>query len=146
MLAELARRLGGQRVEAAAGAQALPPAAVNAAPVMPLAPIESRLAQHPRLRKVARNFALQLPAKLQAMRAAAADGNWVELAPLAHWLKGAGGTVGFDAFFEPSRDLEQHALRGDFAAVDAALTLLERMAERIVVPAADAATPAQVAA
>ncbi len=148
LLAELARRLGGQRVEAAAGAQAQPPVAVtsNAESVMPLSPIESRLAHHPRLRKVARNFALQLPAKLQAMRTAAAGRNMAELAPLAHWLKGAGGTVGFDAFFEPSRDLEQHALQGDLAAVDAALTLLEQMALRIVVPAADTAAPASVAA
>ena len=54
-----------------------------------------------------RSFVEQLPAKLQAMQAALERRDLAELAALAHWLKGAGGTVGFDAFFEPARKLEQ---------------------------------------
>ena len=37
------------------------------------------------------------------------DCNWPELARAAHWLKGAGGTVGFAEFVEPSAHLEEIA-------------------------------------
>ena len=43
------------------------------------------------------------------MSKAWSDRNFEELANLAHWLKGAGGTVGFDAFTEPALSLEQLA-------------------------------------
>ena len=138
MLAELARRLGGEAVAAGDAAIVAEPAPVAARPG---SPIESRLAQHPRLRKVARRFAQQLPERLQAMRDAVDAQDMATLSQLAHWLKGAGGTVGFDAFFEPARDLEQHALGADLAAAQRSLDRLQEMAARIVVPD-DALVPA----
>ncbi len=143
MLAELARRLGGQQV----GVQAL---GAVAGPEQPVAatqaqrePIRSRLAQHPRLAKVARSFALQLPAKLQAMAQALARQDLAELAQLAHWLKGAGGTVGFDAFFEPAREFERLAKDADLPALQIGLKQLQEMADRMEVPPAQpAAVPA----
>jgi len=134
MLADLAGRLGGERV--AARAPAVPehsaPAQVAAGA---LAPIESRLAQHPRLRKVARRFVDQLPQKLRDMQASLAAGQLAELAQHAHWLKGAGGTVGFDAFFEPARDLETQALQGQADAAARTLDVLQALALRVVAPA-----------
>jgi hypothetical protein len=53
---------------------------------------------------------------------------------LAHWLKGAGGTVGFDVFFEPALELEGLAKQGDRGAIGAALGQLDALAARIVVP------------
>jgi HPt (histidine-containing phosphotransfer) domain-containing protein len=72
----------------------------------------SRLAKHPRFESIARRFALQLPHKLAEMNAALEAGQLQELAALAHWLKGAGGSIGFDDFFEPSKRLEEAALGG----------------------------------
>ncbi len=143
MLAELARRLGGQQIGVLAlGAVAGPEQPVAAAPAQ-REPIRSRLAQHPRLAKVARSFALQLPAKLQAMAQALARQDLAELAQLAHWLKGAGGTVGFDAFFEPAREFERHAKDADLPALQIGLKQLQEMADRMEVPAAQpAAAPA----
>jgi PAS domain S-box-containing protein len=148
MLAELAQRLGGVQdgTVAATGAQnwgGHPVAAMAAAPEVRLAsaapvganePIVSRLASHPRLAKVARSFALQLPDKLAAMGKALDQGDLDTIAQLAHWLKGAGGTVGFDAFFEPAREFEQHAKAGRVDAMRAGLKNLLEMADRMVVP------------
>ncbi len=110
------------------------------APAQPArgAPIHSRLATHPRLARVVRTFAAALPAKLQHMHAALAEHRFQELADLAHWLKGAGGTVGFDVFFEPARQLELQAREQDRAALQTTLAQLQALAARLVVPAAQA--------
>jgi HPt (histidine-containing phosphotransfer) domain-containing protein len=55
------------------------------------------------------------------MRQAWTDCNCKELAVLAHWLKGAGGTAGFDQFTEPARQLERLAKENDLARVPDAL-------------------------
>ncbi|MFZ2648774.1 MAG: ATP-binding protein [Burkholderiaceae bacterium] len=160
MLAELSLHLDGKRVAmseatgdsgaavnasgAGQGRRASTPLPDSQAPCSAAGePIVSRLAQHPRLRRVARNFALQLPAKLQAMLDAHARGDLNELAALAHWLKGAGGTVGYDELFEPARDLEQRAKGSPSEAVGEALLQLQALAQRIVIPDEPAAAPAQ---
>ena len=134
MLATIAQHLGGTRGPGVDTTAA--PAAAAVVEAAPAEPIVSRLARHPRLQHVVRSFALQLPAKLQAMDAALAHLDLAELQSLAHWLKGAGGTVGYDVFFEPARDLELHAQRGEIDAVRADLAVLHTLAARIVVPAA----------
>lgn len=111
---------------------AVPPA-VTAAPAAP--PIISRLAGKPRLRPTLRKFAERLGEQLTAMEAARRDGNFDELAQLAHWLKGAGGTVGYDAFTEPAVRLEQLVLARDTGGIPAALAELRALAGRMVVPA-----------
>jgi CheY-like chemotaxis protein len=149
MLAELALHLEGQRggmgeVAALAHAEPLPAPVPNlASAVAPGGPVVSRLANHPRLHRVVRNFALQLPEKLQAMLDAQARGDLSQLSNLAHWLKGAGGTVGYDALFEPARDLEERALSSDIAGVATAIRQLQALALRIVIPRAPTPTSEQ---
>jgi signal transduction histidine kinase/DNA-binding response OmpR family regulator len=96
--------------------------------------VVSRLADHPRLRGVVRRFALQLPERMQAFEKARAAGDDAELAQLAHWLKGAAGTVGFDAFTEPALVLEQATKVHDRARVETAMGILRDIAGRVVVP------------
>jgi HPt (histidine-containing phosphotransfer) domain-containing protein len=67
------------------------------------------------------------------------------VAELAHWLKGAGGTVGFDVFTKPAAQLEVHAKAGDAAQVKPAIEHLRQLAARIVVPQGEiaAASPSE---
>jgi HPt (histidine-containing phosphotransfer) domain-containing protein len=53
---------------------------------------------------------------------------------LAHWLAGAAGTVGYDAFTEPARELEAAAKALDSQAAEAALQRIVRMGLLMEVP------------
>ena len=53
---------------------------------------------------------------------------------LAHWLKGAGGTVGYDDFTAPARNLETLSKAGDAQGTRAALDELRGLEARLVVP------------
>lgn len=123
----------GKTAPAARAALAAVPPAIAAAPAAPA--IISRLAGKPRLRPTLRKFAERLGEQLMAMEAARRDGNFDELALLAHWLKGAGGTVGYDAFTEPSVRLEQLVLARASGEIPAVLAELRALAARMVVPA-----------
>jgi HPt (histidine-containing phosphotransfer) domain-containing protein len=83
-------------------------------------------------------FVEQLPVKLAQMDSAVTRADMQELASLAHWLKGAGGSVGFDDLFEPAKALELAAKAHDQPAalqVLADLHGLDRRIQRAVAPA-----------
>jgi HPt (histidine-containing phosphotransfer) domain-containing protein len=103
----------------------------------------SRLAHHPRLAKVARTFCATLPEKLAAMEHALANRQLDDLAGLAHWLKGAGGTVGYDDFFEPAKLLEVQARAGRIPELRQTLQDLQSLAARVQPPPERAAAPAE---
>jgi len=153
LLGTLAEKLGaGRRAKAAAAPaeQAAPaPAPLSASIPVPVLeeridlgpaagaggpPIVSRFANHPRLRSAAARFAGRLGEQLDAMERAHAAGNFVELTALAHWLKGAGGTVGYDDFTAPARNLETLAKAGDAQGTKAALAELRGLEARLAVP------------
>jgi HPt (histidine-containing phosphotransfer) domain-containing protein len=106
-----------------------------------LAPVMSRLAEHPRLRGVVRKFGLQLGERLEIIEEAHACRDYEQLVQLAHWLKGAAGTVGFDEFTEPARALEQAARNHDAAQLASALTGVRDLAQRLVIPDGEQAAP-----
>jgi HPt (histidine-containing phosphotransfer) domain-containing protein len=99
--------------------------------------IESTLpVQNPAFRRIVDEFIGKLPDKVEEMHAASAAGDWDRLAKLAHWLKGSGGTVGFDCLTEPARQLETSAARHDTLAVHQALQSVQELTDRIAsVPA-----------
>jgi HPt (histidine-containing phosphotransfer) domain-containing protein len=105
------------------------------------APVVSRLANHPKLRPVVRKFALQMPERMSAIEAAWDARDYPTLAGLAHWLKGSGGTAGFDAFTAPARTLEQLAKAADEAAIAAVIAELRSLVDRVVPPAEDEDVP-----
>ena len=78
-----------------------------------------------------------LDAKIDEMKAAWDSGNLDELARLAHWLKGSGGTAGFGVFEAPATRLESQAKGG--ASHDAAATIAElrQLHARLIVPRVD---------
>jgi signal transduction histidine kinase/CheY-like chemotaxis protein len=146
MLATLATYLGGERVEPTENERApvqqptlsvsANTSAITTTPSFTPrgAPITSRLATHPRLARVARSFCEQLPYKLDEMQRALSAADFPALSALAHWLKGAGGTVGYDAFFEPARDLEHAAVAADAATARGEMERLNQLALRVVPP------------
>ena len=50
------------------------------------------------------------------------------MAKHGHWLKGSGGTVGYDEFTEPAKELEAGALARDGHAARVAMAELRRIA------------------
>ena len=101
------------------------------------APLVSRLASNPRFQATIEKFVHRLEDKLEAMQACWEAGDFEELARLAHWLKGAGGTVGFDAFGEPAKNLELLAKERKEGEIEASIWELRRLADRIVLASPD---------
>jgi HPt (histidine-containing phosphotransfer) domain-containing protein len=146
LLQTLGELLGGRKVEATvargqavagpAEGEGLPPtvSSVAAGPR-----VVSRLANHPRLRPVVRKFAEQMPDKMRAIEQAWEARDFGTLASLAHWLKGSGGTTGYDAFTAPARTLEQFAKARDEQQTPAAVAELRQIVERMVAPEEEAA-------
>jgi len=159
LLGALAEKLGGRRV-AGEAARPLPvepavpaapaprpaaPAAAAAAPAtVDGAAVVSSYANQARMWPILRKFAGRLDGQLAAMDLALRGGDMKELAALAHWLKGAGGTVGYHAFTEPARTLEMAAKGGDADGASAALRELHHLGARLAVPSEG--TAAQAAA
>jgi PAS domain S-box-containing protein len=143
LLEMLAERLGGKRTEAPPEAQQMPEPTDGPAPSSARAAagaaIVSRLpASDPRYSKVIRRFVERLDEQLGAMESAWQGRNFGELANLAHWLKGSGGTVGFDVFTSPAKHLEQLAKAKDESGeIDEVLAELRELAGRISLDAND---------
>ena len=109
-------------------------------------PIMSRLAgNNPRFRPILEKFAHRLSDQLDAMTKSWNERDFDEIASLAHWLKGAGGTVGFDAFTEPAAKLEQLAKAKTAEEIEETIDELRRLAGRIVTSSGDNTGTAQAA-
>jgi PAS domain S-box-containing protein len=135
LLQQVAQLLGGVSEEAPVSVQASVfgdlgvPASLDAE-----GPIRSRFAGQAKLVPIVRKFAARLREQLERTREATAAGDLPEVERLAHWLAGAAGTVGYDAFTGPARELEAAAMAGDAASVDGVLQRLVRMADLLEVP------------
>ncbi len=92
----------------------------------------SRLAGNELLRPTIKKFVGRLLEKLEALDASFEARDFEELANLAHWLRGAAGTVGFDAFTGPAETLELLAKEQKASEIEAALREVRGLAERIV--------------
>ena len=98
--------------------------------------IHSRYAGNVRLSPIVRKFAARLHEQLDLADTAQSSGDMEALARFGHWLAGAAGTVGYDDFTLPARELQELAKRGDSLAAATALGRLARMASQLVVPGA----------
>ena len=139
LLQTLGELLGGRKVEGPVEhKQVATVPEPSAAPVTPSSPagppVVSRLANHPRLRAVVRKFAEQMPDKMSDIERAWAARDFDTLASLSHWLKGSGGTTGYDAFTAPARTLEQYAKARDEQHIPAAVAELRYIVDRMVAP------------
>jgi HPt (histidine-containing phosphotransfer) domain-containing protein len=86
----------------------------------------SRLADDADLAELIELFVGELPDRLACMTAAAESADWKLLGNLAHQLKGAGGSHGFDSLTPLAYQLERAARTGQSAAdIHAALNALK---------------------
>jgi CheY-like chemotaxis protein/HPt (histidine-containing phosphotransfer) domain-containing protein len=85
-------------------------------------------------REVVEEFVDHLHEKMRQMRTAVEGGDFVELAALAHWLKGAGGTAGFAALTSPAATLNRLAKDARADAIPDVLNELQGLCDRIDVP------------
>jgi len=97
-------------------------------------PIRSRFADNVKLAPIVRKFAVRLHQQLRQAREAVEAGDLAEVERLAHWLAGAAGTMGYDAFTDPAREMEAAAKAGDASLAEGLLLRLSRMADQLDVP------------
>ena len=89
----------------------------------------------PEFIEIAKEFVERLDEKLKEMELAWFARDYDELTALGHWLKGCGGTAGFDAFTTPAKALERLAGQHNENLTRAAIVDLRQLAERIQIPA-----------
>ena len=87
----------------------------------------------PEFRRIVEGFVERLREQAVAMRAAWEQGDLDELARLSHWLKGAGGTMGFNAFTEPAKKLELLAKQKQVDGISDALGEVLGMIDSVAV-------------
>lgn len=139
LMTTVARLVGGEAQTVPLKKSAKLPLPTYKAGSVPRAMVTSRLASNPRLHSAVEKFIDRLPSQLDAMEAAWHAQDYTTLAELAHWLKGAGGTVGFDGCTEPAKELEQLAKASTEAGMNEVIGNLRDLASRMVRPSA--ATP-----
>ncbi|MCA9198832.1 MAG: response regulator [Planctomycetales bacterium] len=100
--------------------QSLP--APNASASSPRPPLHSSLPMDDEeFREIVIEFVERLKEQVQAMCDVLEAGEYDELAKLAHWLKGAGGTAGFLPFTDPAKMLETNAKQRNLAGMKASM-------------------------
>ncbi len=97
-------------------------------------PIVSRWISNSKFYPIIRKFIHRLEEQTIAMDTALHENDYEELKNLAHWLKGAGGTVGFDVFTEPALLLEESAKAENNIDCGKAIIILHRLSERLEIP------------
>ncbi|WP_333856445.1 ATP-binding protein [Denitromonas sp.] len=132
LLATVAHIVGGHREGASPAAATAQNVASQSVPDR--SPIPSRLATKTRMHPVISKFVLRMREQMRAIEAAQTAHDFSTLIELAHWLKGAGGTVGFDAFTEPAAELETAAQANDAVLTAQWVDTLRDIAERIAEP------------
>jgi PAS domain S-box-containing protein len=98
----------------------------------------------PVMLEIVGEFVDRLHQQLGAMKQAMAENDLSQLAFLAHWLKGSGGTAGFDVFTGPARELERMARSGDVARLTDAVAEIQNLIERVERPAVAAPIAAPI--
>ena len=113
----LASLLGGERIETSVACDA---------------PIVSTLAvRDPRMKSIADRFMVKFGDQLESIKVANEAAQWQQVKDFAHWLKGSGGTVGFNQLTEPAQALEVAAQKHDLATCRELLLTLTQLSERL---------------
>ncbi len=82
-------------------------------------------------REIIDDFLKELDVRIEQMQACLKSADFDTLERLAHWLKGTGGTAGFDQFTFPASRLHRVAEAGDIVEVVVALDDIKSIADSI---------------
>jgi len=93
--------------------------------------ISSLAEADPRFQPTVDDFVARCNIRVKEFTTAVETENFDEVASLAHWLKGSGGTLGFKEFFEPSLGLEQAAKAKDSNLCQTHLATLKILWKRL---------------
>lgn len=97
----------------------------------------SLLTKNPTFRPIVMKFLPRLKVQIEAMDEAVENQDFEELSALAHWLKGSGGTVGFDVFTKPAAAMESGAKSNKMDVVESNLAQIKEYEGKIVIPGND---------
>ncbi len=134
MLKTLNRFLPANRVATQSRTSLMKSAPTESAP--DTAGIASRLAVNAKFHPVINAFIQRMNPQLESMKAALDSANMDELSKLAHWLKGSGGSVGFDDFTDPARRLEDAAKAEEIDTAKKELVTIIQLSKRLLAPSA----------
>ncbi len=97
-------------------------------------PIVSSLVNgNPRMLKIVENFIVTLKDRLPLFEKTVAEKNYEEVRHHAHWLKGSGGTVGFQIFTKPASRLEQLAIDEKYEGMNDLVSEITSLTQRLTV-------------
>jgi two-component system, sensor histidine kinase and response regulator len=85
----------------------------------------------PEFREIVAEFVDRFAEKMSILRAAVENRDLSQIAGIAHWIRGAGGTAGFDCLTSPSGELEKLARSSDEAGIRLQLFELEVLLQRM---------------
>ncbi|MEO0587063.1 MAG: Hpt domain-containing protein [Planctomycetota bacterium] len=98
----------------------------------PIEPIESSLpTDDPELLEIVAMWVDTLSAKTAELRELIEGNEVAAVAELAHWLKGSGGTAGYEAFTPVAVNLEQAAKAGRTKELATHLAEIEQLGEAV---------------
>ncbi|MDH3859029.1 MAG: Hpt domain-containing protein, partial [Gammaproteobacteria bacterium] len=89
----------------------------------------------PRLRPIVGKFITQLSANCESVEQAVANEDFEEIEKFGYWLRASGGSVGFPAFTEPARDLENYAREKQLPDIRHTVSVIKQLNSRIVTAA-----------
>jgi HPt (histidine-containing phosphotransfer) domain-containing protein len=94
--------------------------------------VYSRLGDDPEMTDILEAFVDEIPGRIAAMLEQYAAGNWEALRRLAHQLKGAAGSYGYDSISPCAQRLERTIIDGEpTQAIHDALIELQELCSRI---------------
>ncbi|HED53927.1 MAG TPA: hypothetical protein ENJ00_06965 [Phycisphaerales bacterium] len=93
--------------------------------------ISSLPTDDPEFREIIIEYVENLTNQLEEMERTCAARDFENLAKLAHWLLGSGGTAGFEELSAPAARLEQSALQEQADQAAAVIDELKQLCERI---------------
>ena len=87
----------------------------------------------PKLRPITDKFIDQLARWIVGLDTAVTEQDFEKIGKFAYWLKASGGSVGFDAFNEPARDLESQAKEKQLDVINHTIGVIKELNSRIAI-------------
>ena len=87
---------------------------------------------NPRLRPIIEKFIFDLSDKIGGLNEAVSNEDYDEIEKFASWLKASAGSVGFNDFTAPARELEKLAKTQQIERVNRLISIIQKLESRIV--------------